>query len=288
MILTALLAILMPATIAGVTVLLLAQVGVTEKGSGLGAAVGLALGFAAGQVALVGWPGLFPVDATYRLLHLALAGAAVGVGEVLWKDKAPVLWVLRSTLGALVLGLLLRSVMEHTWEGSEAIFWLVGLFVAILGFGAALQHLAQTTRSLELVVLLVLLISAASIGLVFAHSAFLGQLGGALAAGLGGVGVVMLVRPATRLSPGGIPVVTAVFTALLLCGYFFATLPAVSAVLLWLAPGAAALGGFGALAKRAPWQILVLRIVLLLLFAATAVYLAYSANAVAATDYSSY
>jgi len=284
MIQTALLAILLPATIAGVFVLLLSRFGDPERGSGLGVALGLAFGFSAGQVALVGWPGLLPVDATYRLLHLALAGAAVGVGEVLWKGKAPLLWALRGALAALVLGLLLRSVMEHTWEGNEAVFWLAGLFVAVLVFATVLEQLGRTTRGFELPFLLVLLTSAGSGALVLAHSAFLGQLGGALAAALGAVGVVALIRPSIRLSPGGVPVVTAVYSALLLCGYFFATLPASSAVLLWLAPGAAALGGVGPLAKRPSWQVLVLRVVLLLIVAGVAVYLAYAGNVPSAGD----
>lgn len=283
MIQTAILAVLLPAVIAGVLVLLLSRRG--ERASGLGVALGLAFGFAAGQVALVGWPDLLPVDATYRVFHLALAGAVVGVCEALWKDKAPLLWALRAALAALVLGFLLRSVMEHTWEGNEDAFWLSGLFVAVLVFTVLLGQLARTTRGIELPLLLVLLISAGSASLVLGHSAFLGQLAGALAATLGAVGVVALLRPSIRLAPGGVPVVTAVFSALVFCGYFFATLPASSAVLLGLAPGAAVLGGVGPLSKRPSWQVLVLRVVLLLIVAGVAVYLAYAANVPSADEY---
>lgn len=283
MIQTAILAVLLPAVIAGVLALLLGRL--RERDSGLGVALGLALGVAAGQVVLVGWPGLLPVDATYRVFHLALAGAVVGVCEALWKDKAPLLWTLRAALVALVLGFLLRSVMEHTWEGSEDVFWLASLFVAVLVFAVPLGHLARTTRGFELLLLLVLLVSAGSAALVFSHSAFLGQLAGCLAAALGAVGVAALIRPSIRLAPGGVPVVTAVFSALVLCGYFFATLPAWSAILLALAPGAAALGGVGPLAKRPSWQVLAVRIVLLLIVAGAAVYLAYTGNVPVADEY---
>jgi len=283
MIQTAILAVLLPAILAGVLVLILSRR--DDRGPGLGIALGLALGFAAGQVALVGWPGLLPVDATYRVFHLAFAGAVVGICEVLWKGKAPLLWALRAALAALVLGFLLRSVMEHTWEGNADVLWLSGLFVAVLVFAAPLEHLARTTRGFEAPLLLVLLISAGSAALVLGHSAFLGQLAGSLAAALGAVGVVALMRPSVRLAPGGVPVVTAVFSALVLCGYFFATLPATSAVLLALGPAAAALGGVGPLAKRPSWQVLVLRVVLLLVVAGVAVYLAYTGNAPSADEY---
>ncbi len=286
MVTTMVLAVLLPALITGILLLAFSRLAGEERGPGLGCAIGLALGFAAGQVVLVGWPGWFPVDATYRLLHLALAAGAVGVAAVVGKPRPAPEWILRGVLAVLLLGLLLRSVMEHRWEGSEDVVWLAGLFVAVVLFGSVLEHLAQATRGAALPLLLILLASAGSVALVLARSAFLGQLAGSLAAALGAVGTVALLRPATSLSRGGVPVVSTVLLGLWMCGYFFASLPAASALLLWLAPAAAALGGAGPLGRRPAWQVLALRIVFLLVPAGLAVYFAYAASSgSSAADY---
>lgn len=276
---TALLAIFVPAILTGVLALV-AQRFAPKLGVGLG----MALGFAAGQIALVGWPGLMPVDATYRLLHLAILGALAGLVEVLWPDKTGPRWAARAVLAALVLGLLLRSVMEHTWEGGEIALNLAVLFAAFLGLAAFIDALERPTKSFEAPFLLVLLGSAAAGALVLAHSAFLGQLMGSLTATLGALGVAALIRPEIRLRDGAVPVFAAVFAGLVLCSHYYATLPLVSAVLLVLAPLAAWLGGLGVMAQRPAWQILVVRSLLLLLVAGLAVYFSYSANAVSASD----
>ncbi len=285
-----LLSIALPAVIAGLAVLALRRaVGGDEKrGYALGAALGLAVGFTVGQIVTIGWPGLLPVDANYRLPHAALAAAAAGAFELFWKGRPLVLWVLRGAVGAVLVTLLLRSLLEHTWEGAQGVFWMSGVFGAFLFFLHQLTALCKKTKGISFPLLTVLLASAGSIALVLSHSALLGQLSGSLAAGIGAVGALAFFRPGISLHPAGVPVAATILAGLWMCGYFFASLPAESACALLLSPSFALLGGAGPLKGRPDWQVLALRILLLSVPAGLAVYWALAASEGGGSDYYDY
>jgi hypothetical protein len=267
---TALLAVLLPAVIAGIFVVALRRTG---------APLGLALGFAAGQIALVGFPGIFPVDVTLRLPHLAILAAAVGAVEVFTRAGVRLRWGLRGALGGLLIVALLPPAIEHRFSGAEVFLWPAGLLVAFLLFSLILDHLSRTTRAANLPLLLVLLISAAAAALTMTYSAMLGQLAGALAAGIGAAGLAALLFPGRSLWPGATAAIATVYSGLLICGHLYSALPVQSALGLWLAPFLSALAGLGPLGRGPAWLRRTLRFALLLIPAGLAVWFAWSSTA---------
>ena len=270
MLTTAVLAVLLPGLIAGVVVVFFRRVG---------APFGLALGFATGQIVLVGFPGLLPIDVTLRLPHLALLAAGVGAVEALTKARPKLTWGLRGAMGGLLLAALLPPALEYRFTGAETVLWPVGLLAACLLFSWVLDHLSRTTRGVNLPLLLVLLISAAAAALTMTYSAMLGQLAGALAAGVGAMGLAALLLPGRLVWPGATAVTATVFSGLLICGHLYSSLPVQSAVGLWLAPFLSALASVGPLRRAPAWLRRTLRFLLLLIPAGLAVWFAWSSTA---------
>jgi hypothetical protein len=267
---TAILAVLLPGLFAGVAVVFFRRVG---------APFGLAVGFAAGQIALVSFPGLFPIDVTLRLPHLALLAATVGMVEVLFPAGPKLTWGLRGAMGGLMLAALLPPAFEYRFTGAEVVLWPAGLLAAFLSFSWVIDNLSRTTRGVNLPLLLVLLISATAAALTMTYSAMLGQLAGALAAGLGAMGLAALLLSGRTIWPGATAVTATVFSGLLICGHLYSSLPAQSAVGLWLAPFLSALAGVGPLRRSPAWLRRTVRFLLLLIPAGFAVWFAWSSTA---------
>jgi hypothetical protein len=110
--------------------------------------------------------------------------------------------------------------------------------------------------------ILTIVASVAALTLVNAHSVFLGQLAGSIAAALGTITLLRLWFKKLTLSRGGLLTLTVVLLGVILAGHFFADLSRLDLILLGVAPLAAWAGELPIKSKRTR---LVTRIVAVLL-----------------------
>lgn len=279
-----LLGVLLPALLCGVSLLLLGRLGEDRRRSmGLATAIGLAAGYGAGQWIIIGWPDFPPIDVTHWLPYFAIAAAIIGIRESVWDSSAPLRWGIRALFCLAVVWLLLRPFLQNQWTAFQGALWLFGLGAFSLLLFWLLERLSEGTPSVAQPLVLIILASASSIVLVLSYSASLGQLAGCLAAALGAMTVLSFLISGVRLAPGGVPVVTALLTGLWVCGYFYASIPASSGLLLGASPAADWIG-LRLSQQRPGWQSALIRAVAVSIPCVLAVWLAYQASA-GSSDY---
>jgi hypothetical protein len=130
---------------------------------------------------------------------------------------------------------LLKPKFQYGWSPGQGWLWLAGLALALVFLAVIVDLLAQrTAKPIEFPGYL-LIVCAGTVGaLMLSGSMLLGQLATALAAGV--FGTLILTLRGIALSRGAAPVFSLLLGALLVSGYFFASLPATSAALLIVAP----------------------------------------------------
>lgn len=196
-------------------------------------AIGLA--YCIGHLVVAGWVSFPPTDTTNWLPYFALGAAALGAASEWggWNSGIRLLLFALVTGGAL--RLLLKPKFQYGWSPGQGWLWLTGLALALVFLVVIVDLLAQrTAKPIELPGYL-LIVSAGTAGaLMLSGSMLLGQLATALAAAV--FGTLVLTLRGIALSRGAAPVFSLLLGALLVSGYFFASLPATSAALLVVAP----------------------------------------------------
>lgn len=214
-----------------------------------GGSLALGAGFAAGFVAIGGWPRWPPVASTQRLFYLVVVAALLGLAWGWWKERR-VPRLLRGTLLGLLLVLVLWAPLENTWDRGQAAAWLGVLFAVGLGIGWSLDSSLGGAPGWRPAVVRLALLGGTAVLLALSGSASLAQLLGATA---GAAAVVEIVAPRSGRRPwlpADSMVLTTVVLGLLLAGYFFAALepwPAALAAVAWLLVGPAT--------RRAGWRL---------------------------------
>ncbi|HSR52086.1 MAG TPA: hypothetical protein VLV83_14740 [Acidobacteriota bacterium] len=250
-----------------------------ESGLRRGAALGLGLAFAVGHWIILAWPPLPPVDSTHWLAYLALAAALLGLVEGGPGLPAAVRWGLRLILAAGTVWLIGKPILQNSMDGAQAALALVGLTLGLLVLWTEIDQLAARTPGVSLPLALTVLATATSVALVLSYTASLGQLTGSLAAGLGTLAAAALLFSKLKLDRGASGVASTLLGGLWISGYFYASLPLYSLLLLWLSPSALWLAEAGPLRDLNPWVKAALRALLIAIPAAAAAYLAHQANA---------
>ena len=210
-------------------------------------AIGLAYG--TGQLVITGWKSFPPADTTNWLPYFALGAAALGVfvpegrasarpGREESRPSERRSWphlLLFALVTAGAWRLLLKPKFRYGWSPGQGWLWLTGLALAIVFLAVVVDLLARrTSKPIELPAYL-LIVCAGTVGaLMLSGSILLAQLATVLGAAIFGT-LVLTIR---RLAPGNgmAPVFSLLLGALLISGYFFASLPATSAALLIVAP----------------------------------------------------
>lgn len=196
-------------------------------------AVGVA--YFLGHLAITGWTSFPPADTTNWLPYFALAAAVLGA----FCSVLPITAWSRVAIFALVstgaLRLLLRPKFQYGWSPGEGWVWVAGLGCAIVLLAIVLDALARRPGTAVETPIFLLIVSAGTSGaLMLSGSMLLGQFAMVLAAAVFGA-LVFAIRK-VALGRGIVPVFSLLLSALLVSGYFFAELPATSAVLLAFAP----------------------------------------------------
>jgi hypothetical protein len=249
-----------------------------------GVAVGLGLGYLAGHVGILGWPNFPPVESKECVAWLALMATVLGVVESAVDLPRWSRWTIRGLFVALSLGLVLRSKVENGWTAIESAAWFGGLELVLLASWWNLEEQAERLTGPGWVVPLGLVSVGWAVVQTLGGGASTGQLDGVLASTFLGALLSMGLRPGPALSRGGPPVALTVLAGLGLTGYFYAEVPAVSAILLTLAPWAPWVDRIGFIRRRSYWTRASVRFLVVLLIVGVAAFAAQSGASTPAED----
>ena len=246
--------VMLPAVISGVVLLIGNRAG---EGSGRRWASSLAIGLACigGYWGVIGLPPFLPIEASQWLFYLV--GVAIVVGGLNGSSRVPawVRWTLNLLLVALTSWLLVRPLLQYSWQGVGGILRLVGVIGGFLAFWFFLHRLLlSASAAVWNTATLCIIATTTSVVLVLSGSALLGQLGGVLTASVGAVVVLAWRLPAISLARSGTAVIAIWLGGLLLAGYLYAAVPITSLILLILSPAAAWVGHLPYFKSARPWQ----------------------------------
>jgi hypothetical protein len=194
------------------------------------------LGYICGHLMATGWTGFPPVDTTNWLPYAAFVAALLGV---IHETSSPPAWIrlpVFALFSAGVIYLLLRPRLQGDWTFVQGSLWVGCLAIGMVALGVVCDRLCRSspTAVFAPVLLLIIPCGGAAIALMLSGSLLLGQLAAVLTAAVFG-SVILGFRHVT-IGKGVTPVVATLFSALVVSGYFFAELPAQSALLLAVAP----------------------------------------------------
>jgi hypothetical protein len=205
-------------------------------------AIAIGAGYVAGHVLAAGWPPFPPRNATHWLSWFAVIGVIAAVADAVVRLKGTVRILTWAIICTMACRLILQPKFSYAWSAAEG--WLrvfaIALGVVVLTccldlverrpFGAATLFSVTTV-----------LCGGAFIALILSGSLLLGQLACILSA-IAATCFLLIIAVTAPFHPGGAAApLSLVCAGLWLSGFFYAELPAASALLLALAPAIALL-----------------------------------------------
>jgi hypothetical protein len=199
-------------------------------------------GYGVGHVSITGGVPFPPTDTTNWLPYFAIMAGALA-SLVSFVDSK----VARTTVFGLAcvgtMRLLLAPMFRYRWSAEQGWLWVVCLACATLLLALSVRAIARRSSSAADPGLLLSLVAAGLAGcLMLSGSLLLGQFAAVLSAAVMGTVVLTWRFPIEFEGVGS--VFSLVGAALLTCGYFFAELPALSALLLVSAPSVALISNY--------------------------------------------
>ena len=209
-----------------------------------GPALAIAGAFAVAFAGLRGRPAFPPRDAQTWLVYLGAIAVLIAILASVLPHKRNWPWFV---LAPLSIGLILVTVWLLARSQIPLFGWKRFLLrAAVIAAGmivwfALMELLAARGKGAAAAMPLVLTIAAAvaAVTIVNAHSMFLGQLAGSIAAALGAITLLGLWLKKLSLSRGGVLTLTVLLLGVILAGHFFADLSRLDLILLGVAPLAA-------------------------------------------------
>jgi len=196
-----------------------------------------AAGYFAGHILIAGRTSFPPTDTTNWLPYFAIAAAALGLLSSLVESKAARV----TLLGLLCVGamrLLLAPKFRYGWSPEQGWLWVSCLGCATLLLVLGIAAMARRPAiPMELPLILIIISAGIAGSLMLSGSLLLGLLAAVLSAAF--LGSLVLAWRWRIDGDGPASVFSLVGVSLLACGYFFAELPALSAILLVAAPALA-------------------------------------------------
>jgi hypothetical protein len=206
-------------------------------------AAALSVGYIVGYLGLEGLPSFPPRLGTHWLWYLAIIGLIVGSfwHLAVWGPIAQV------AISIIIPRLLLTSIFKYTWGPIVGIIWWVCLAVVIFIFWHFVEQSFSALPSGASGPFVYFGVSGGTaLILALSGSLRLAQHGGILVVLFAASWIVTLVLQRNRkrfvFPPGVSPVVTLLLAGVWMNGYFFAEVPAASAILLVISPVLARVG----------------------------------------------
>ena len=182
-----------------------------------------------------GWVPFPPTDTTNWLPCFALVAAVLSAFCGVLAIRAWVRVLIFALVSAGALRLLLKPKFQYGWSLTEGCIWVACLAGAMVLLAIILDALVRRSATAVEMPAFLLIICAGTFGaLMLSGSMLLGQFAAVLGAAV--FGSLVFTARKVALGRGIVPVFSLLLGALLVSGYFFAELPAASAVLLAFAP----------------------------------------------------
>ena len=205
-------------------------------------AVACGAGYVIGHVLAAGWSPFPPRHATHWLFWFAVIGVIAAVADALVRPKGTVRFVVWAIICTIACRLILQPKFSYAWSATEG--WLrvfaIALGIVVLTFCLDLVERSPFGTA-TLFSVTTVLCGGTSGALILSGSLLLGQLACILSA-IAATCFLLIIAVRAPFHPGGAATpLSLVCAGLLLSGFFYAELPAASALLLALAPAAALL-----------------------------------------------
>jgi hypothetical protein len=196
-------------------------------------AIGLA--YLSGHLVITGWALFPPTDTTNWLPYFALVTGIIGAFFGALALKASTRTLVFAVVSAGALRLLLKPKFQYGWSLAEGWLWVVCLMCGLLLLAVTLDALVRRcVTAIEMPAFLLIICAGTFGALMLSGSMLLGQFAAVLSTAV--FGSLVLTARKVNLGRGITPVFSLLVGALLVSGYFFAELPAFSALLLACAP----------------------------------------------------
>jgi hypothetical protein len=225
-----------------VTAVLLFTLRANGKARVAAGAFAVGAGSIAGHVLAAGWPSFPPRAATHWLFWFVVMGVIAAVVDALVRSKRTVRFVIWAIVGTTACRLILEPKFKYAWSALEGWLWV---FVIALGIVALICCLNLVERGpvgpATLFSVTTILSAGTCVALMLSGSLLLGELAGVLAAVAATSFLLIIAMPAAFHPRGAAIPLSLMHAGLWLSGFFYAELPAASAVLLAVAPGLALL-----------------------------------------------
>lgn len=185
-----------------------------------------------------GLPSLWPRGAPDRIPHAAFALMLAGLVEAIFARKPLPATLLRAAVVASAMWMLLWPRVPAFWKPLEAAAWIGGLSALVAMIGSAVDHTAERRRGMDVPLALTMSLTAQSIVLFKSGNAYLAQMAGGAAAGVGGAMAAAMLVPSLSIARGGVTVACGLKCCLGAAGHYYAPdgIPLVQTLLVLFAP----------------------------------------------------
>jgi hypothetical protein len=205
-------------------------------------AIAIGAGYVAGHVLAAGWPPFPPRNATHWLFWFAVIGVIAAAADALVRPKGTIRLVTWAIICTIACRLILQPKFSYAWSAAEG--WLrvvaIGLGVVVLTCCLDLVE-RRPFGTATLFSVTTVLCGGACVALILSGSLLLGQLACILTA-IAATCFLLIIAVTAPFRPSGAAAPLSLICAgLWLTGFFYAELPAASALLLALAPAIALL-----------------------------------------------
>jgi hypothetical protein len=205
-------------------------------------AIAIGAGYIAGHVLAAGWSPFPPRHATHWLFWFAIIGIIAAVVDALFRPKRMVRvvpWVIICTIAC---RLILQPKFTYGWSAAEGWLWVFAIALGVVVPTCCLDLVERRPFGMAtLFSLATVLCGGTCVALTLSGSLLLGQLAFILTA-IAAACFLLIIAWATPFHPSGAAApLSLVCAGLWLSGFFYAELPATSALLLALAPAFALL-----------------------------------------------
>ncbi|HEY8835796.1 MAG TPA: hypothetical protein VIM09_09450 [Chthoniobacterales bacterium] len=238
-------------------------------------AIAIGAGYIAGHVLVAGWAPFPPRSATHWLFWFAVIGVIAAAADALVRPKGRIRLVAWTITCTIACRLILQPKFNYAWSAAEGWLWVFAIALGVVGLTCTLNLIERRPFGpATLFSVTTVLCAGTCIALMLSGSLLLGQLACVLTAIAATCFLLIMAapfHPSGAAAPLGL-----VCAGLWLSGFFYAELPAASALLLAFAPASALLP----LGKEnySPWRVLAFRTAFVAVPVAIAVALAFQAS----------
>jgi hypothetical protein len=226
------------ATVAGALLFVFARW--WKSASPCAGAIAIGAGYVAGHVLAAGWAPLPPRHATHWLFWFAVIGVNAAVADALVRPKGTVRLVAWGVICTIACRLILQPKFNYAWSAAEGWLWVLAIALGVVVLTCCLDRIERSPfGSATLFSIMTTLCGGTCVALMLSGSLLLGALAYILIA-ISATCFFLVIAVTAPLHPSGAAVPLGLVCAgLWLSGFFYAELPAPSAMLFAIAPALA-------------------------------------------------